>query len=93
MCKVNCCNKNKTGHLSDSGRAVIGDQQALTMTGVFPFLATGLCSVKTWNVEAFGNDVNPGIAAALGLRVLPKQKGIEVMRLSYSRIVNEFSRC
>lgn len=83
----------KTGHLSDNGRAVIGDQQALTMTGVFPFLTTGLCSVETWNVEAFGKDVDPGIAAALCLRVLPRHTGLEVMRLSFDRIVNEFSRC
>lgn len=82
-----------TGHLSDSSRSVIGAQQALTATGVFPYLAGGKCKVKTWNVEAFGKDVDPGIAAALGLRVLPKMSGVLVMQASILRIRKEFAAC
>ena len=81
-----------TGHLSDDGRAIIGDEQAISQTGVIPYLASGKCSIKTWNIEAFGFDVNPGIAGALCLRRLPMQTGLEVMRKSFELVVTEFSK-
>lgn len=80
-------------HLSDSERLVIGDQQALTTTGVFPYLASGKCSVKTWSVEAFGSDTHPDIAGALCVRRLPSINGVEVYRRSFNRIVAEFAKC
>lgn len=83
----------RSGHLSDFGRAVIGAEQAVTGLGIIPYLASGQSGIECWNVEAFGSDVNPGIAQALGLRVLPKHKGLEVMRLSYERLVAEFAKC
>lgn len=83
----------RTGHLSDSGRSVIGAEQAITGLGIIPYLAGGNSGPECWNVEAFGSDVDPGIAQALGLRVLPKHTGLEVMRLSYQRLVAEFAKC
>jgi len=83
----------KLGHLSDSGRQIIGDEQALTKTGIFRYLASGECSIKTWSIEAFGSDTDPGIAGALGVRRLPRITGVEVMRRSFNRVVAEFAKC
>jgi hypothetical protein len=83
----------RSGHLSDFGRSVIGAEQAITGLGIIPYLATGKSGIECWNVEAVGSDVDPGISTALGIRIPLRHKGIEVMKLSFDRIVTEFAKC